>query len=288
MTIDRRIPSPAATVVFVAVVVLLAMAVPASTQQATPAPGAFLGAVLISDDAQAASDFYAALFGWDMERAKDGGFAVRHQGRMIAGISPLRESNEDVEESFWLVGVMVEDVDASVQAARSAGAKIYEDAHRVSKYGRFAVVADRQRAPVLLIQPGIEPLGRTEGHGSWVWAELWTDNIEDAAVFYADVVGVDHETTDRGGEVYHLFTSEKEPRTGIIGIPDELDKLEPGWAPYVAVTDLGATLGKVKALGGRVVFGESDHPVDASVALIMDPSGAALFVYQIGSHEEAK
>ncbi len=64
--------------------------------------------------------------------------------------------------------------------------------------------------------------------------------------------------------------------------------IEPGWAPYVAVTDLGATLEKVKDLGGRVIFGETDHPVDASVALIMDPSGAVLFIYQIGSHEEAK
>jgi predicted enzyme related to lactoylglutathione lyase len=121
-----------------------------------------------------------------------------------------------------------------------------------------------------------------------VWAELWTDDIDDAAAFYANVVGVDHETTDRGGEVYHLFSSEKKPRTGIIKIPPELESVEPGWAPYVAVADLGATLVRVKKLGGRVVFGETDHPVDASVALIMDPSGAVLFIYQIGSHEEAK
>ena len=37
-----------------------------------------------------------------------------------------------------------------------------------------------------------------------------------------------------------------------------------------------------------MIFGETEHPADASVALIMDPSGAVLFIYQIGSHEEAK
>jgi predicted enzyme related to lactoylglutathione lyase len=285
MVIERRKSSLAATA-FVAVL-SLAVATPAASQEARPAPGEFLGAVLISDDAQGASEFYAALFGWDMEQAKDGGFAVWHKGRMIAGISPLRESTEDVEESFWLVGLAVQDIDAALQAAEKARGKIYEKAQRVSDYGKFAVVADRQKAPVLLIEPGIKPLGRSKGHGSWVWAELWTDDVEDAIAFYRDVVGVAHDTTDRGGETYHLFSSQDEPRAGIVKIPPELERVEPGWAPYVAVTDLGATLGKVKELGGRVVFGQTEHPADASVALIMDPSGAVLFLYQIGSSGEA-
>jgi predicted enzyme related to lactoylglutathione lyase len=276
-------------VAFTVLVAWLVMGTPAASQQPPPAPGEFLGAVLISDDAEAASQFYATLFGWDMEQAKDGGFAVWHKGRMIAGISPLRESNEDIEESFWLVGLTVEDVDAALQAAEQADGKIYEQAQRVSDYGKFAVVADRQTAPVLLIEPGIKPLGRTKGHGSWVWAELWTDDIEDAAAFYADVFGVTYDTTDRGGEEYHLFNSEEKPCAGIIEIPTELETVEPGWAPYVAVSDLGSTLQKAKELGGRVIFGEAEHPADADVALIMDPSGAVVFLYQIGSSgEEAK
>ena len=83
--------------------------------RASHAPGTFLGAVLISEDAKAASEFYADIFGWDMERAKDGGFAVRHKGQMIAGISPLERSADEVEESFWLVGITVEDMDASLK-----------------------------------------------------------------------------------------------------------------------------------------------------------------------------
>jgi predicted enzyme related to lactoylglutathione lyase len=288
MKFDVEIPKLLAVMVLAVVVATLSIALPATAQQAAPASGSFLGAVLISDDAEAASEFYAAIFGWDMEQAKDGGFAVRHKGRMIAGISPLDKSDGEVEESFWLVGITVEDIDASLRSAKKGNAKIYEDAHRVSEYGRFAVIADRQKAPVLLIEPGVKPLGRGKDHGSWVWAELWTNDVEDAVVFYADVVGVDHETTDRSGEDYHLFSSQNKPRTGIIEIPPELEMVEPGWAPYVAVSDLGATLGKVKELGGRVVFGEIEHPADASVALILDPSGAALFLYQIGSSGEAK
>jgi predicted enzyme related to lactoylglutathione lyase len=286
MNIDTRIPSRLA--VIAAMVGVMSIAMPAVAQQGAPAPGTFLGAVLISDDASAASEFYAAIFGWDMEQAKDGGFAVRHKGQMIAGISPLDRSDGDVEESFWLVGITVEDMDASLKSAKKNNAKIYEDAHRISDHGRFAVIADRQTAPMLLIEPGVKPLGRGRDHGSWVWAELWTNNVNDAAAFYADVVGVDHEITDRGGQDYHLFSSQGKPRTGIIKIPQELETVEPGWAPYVAVSDLGSTLGKVKELGGRVVFGGIEHPANASVALILDPSGAALFLYQIGSSGEAK
>jgi predicted enzyme related to lactoylglutathione lyase len=288
MKSETKIPRPVAGIALAIAAVALSIALPASGQQPAPAPGTFLGAVLISDDAEAASRFYTAIFGWDMERAKDGGFAVRHKGQMIAGISPLDESNQEVEESFWLIGVTVEDLDASLRSAKKGNAKIYEDAHRVSEYGRFAVIADRQKAPVLLIEPGIKPLGRGKDHGSWVWAELWTDDIEDAVAFYGDVVGVGHDTTDRGGVDYHYFSSQEKPRAGIIKIPAELERVEPGWAPYVAVSDLGTTLAKVKELGGRVVFGETEHPSDADVALILDPSGAAVFLYQMGSSGGAK
>ena len=287
MTIERQLSNPLTVIVLAALIAALAIASPAAAQQGAPAPGTFLGAVLVTDDASAASAFYAALFGWDMEQAKDGGFAVRHKGRMIAGISPLREASEEVEESFWLVGVMVEDVDRALRAAADGNARIHEKVQRVSDYGRFAVVADRQNAPVLLIEPGAKPIGRTNGPGSWMWAELWTDDLEDAAAFYADVIGVGHDTTDRGGELYHLLTSQGEARAGIIKIPAELEEVEPGWAPYVAVADLGASLGKVNELGGKVIFGETDHPAEGSVALIMDPSGAVLFLYQIGSRGEA-
>jgi predicted enzyme related to lactoylglutathione lyase len=288
MIFERHVPNSFASVILAAAVAALMAVLPAAAQQGTPAPGTFLGAVLISDNAQAASAFYADLFGWDMEQAKDGGYAVRHKGQMIGGISPLRESSEDVEKSFWLVGLKVEDVDRSLQIATEKKATIHEKVHRISDYGRFGVIADRQGAPLLLIEPGVKALARTKGHGSWLWAELWTDDVEDAAAFYANVIGVGHDTVDRNGGKYQVFTSQNEPRTGIIEIPAELETVEPGWAPYVSVADLESSLARVKKLGGRVIFGEIEHPADGSVALIMDPSGAVLFIYQIGIREEAK
>ena len=119
-----------------------------------------------------------------------------------------------------------------------------------------------------------------------MWAELWTDDIDKATTFYADVVGVGHDTADRGGRAYHLFTSQGKPRTGIVKIPAELESVNPGWAPYVDVEDLTTTKARVKELGGRVIFAMDDNPARGAIALIIDPTGAALFIHQIGSSKE--
>jgi len=282
--IDIRSSSTLRIAAACAVAALASLAVSASAQ--APAPGAFLGAVLISDDAEAASAFYRGLFGWEMERAADGGYAVRHHGRMIAGISPLQNAKENIEESFWLVGLVVADVETALEKASRSGGRIFENAERVRDFGHFAVIADRQRAPLMLIEPGREPLGGGSGPGSWVWPELWTDNVDDAAAFYAEVLGVGHEQLDRGGSPYHVLSSAGAPRAGIIRIPEELEKVEPGWAPYIAVADLAASLAEVTRLGGTVVFRTAEHPAQAVVALIRDPTGAVLFLYQIGSLQE--
>lgn len=274
-------------VIIAACVLALTIGPTVSAQQPTPDTGTFVGAVLLTDDAEAASVFYGQLFGWDMERAKDGGYSVRHKGRVIAGISPLQNTKEDIEESFWLVGLAVNSLDRVLRATGENGGKVYNDAERVRKYGRFAVIADRQKAPLMLVEPGLEPIGGTSGHGSWVWAELWTDDVGDSAEFYAGVMSLGYGQINREGHMYDVLMSKKTPRAGMVTIPDEYENVEPGWAPYVGVTDFRKALEEVKRLGGTIVFSTAEHPVEGTVALIKDPTGAVLFLYQLGSHQEA-
>jgi hypothetical protein len=206
---------------------------------------------------------------------------------MVAGISPLQNAKEAIEGSFWLVGLVVPDIEAALTKAAANGGKVFEHAERVRDFGHFAVIADRQRAPLMLIEPGREPLGGTPGPGSWVWPELWTDDVDDAAAFYAEVIGFGSEVHDRGGAPHHVLSFGGTPRAGIIKIPEELERVEPGWAPYVAVADLDASLAEATRLGGTVVFRTAEHPAQAVVALIRDPTGAVLFLYQMGSLQEA-
>ena len=251
------------------------------------APGTFLGAYLVTEDAAGAAAFYSDLFGWDMEKT-DEGYTVNHKGRAMASITQIDGSMPNVTESFWLVALVVNNVELTLGSARENGATIHRPVTKVrGGDGRFIVVGDAEKAPIMFIEPRSTPIGGTKGPGSWVWAELWSDDIEKATSFYANVAGLGHETVDRGGTPYHILTSQGAPRAGIITIPPEFEKVEPGWAPYVAVEDLAASTAQVEKLGGKVVFHTLDHPADATVALILDPSGAALFLYQIGSHQEA-
>ena len=286
MTIDKKISSPLGAIVFVTLIAALATAAPTGAQQGAPAPGTFIGADLITEDAEAASRFYADLFNWDVEKVEDGGYRVNHKGRLIASINNIENTDPDVDRSFWLVALAVNDLKQTMRSAGENNATVYEEATKVKDYGRFAVIGDAEKAPVMFIQAGKTPIGGTTGPGSWVWAELWTDDIDKATTFYGDVVGVGHDTIDRGGQAYHLFTSQGKPRAGIVKIPDELEDVEPGWAPYVDVEDLAKTKDRVRELGGRVIFATDDNPARGAVALIIDPTGAALFIHQIGSAKE--
>lgn len=287
MKIDRMTTNSWAVIVLATLVATLAATAPAGAQRGAPAPGSVLGADLITEDAETASRFYAELFPWDVEKVEDGGYAVHHKGRLIASISQIDDSDAGVDKSFWLVAFAVNDLKQTLRSASENNAAVLEKNTKVKDYGRFAVIRDTENAPIMFIQSGKTPIGGTEGPGAWVWAELWTDDIAKATAFYANVIGLGHDTTDRGGRDYHFFTSQGKPRAGIIKIPAELERVNPGWAPYVAVADLEATVAKVKELGGRVVFAETEHPAQGSVALIIDPTGAALFIYRMGSHEEA-
>lgn len=250
------------------------------------APGTFVGSDLITEDVEAAAKFYGALFDWDMEKAGDG-YSIHHNGRLIASISGIEDDDPEVSRSFWLVGIVVNNLKGSLSAAQKNGAEIVEKPRKVNGgYGTFAVIRDAEGAPIMLIQPGKTPVGGTTGPGAWVWAELWTDDVVKASQFYTDVVGVGHEGYDRGGKPYHIFTSQGSPRAGIIQIPEELETVKPGWAPYVGVADLAASVKMVEDLGGKIVFKHTEHPVSGAVALILDPTGAGLFLYQIGSHKE--
>lgn len=273
--------------IITACALVLAIGSTVSAQQSSPPVGTFVGAVLLTDNAEAASVFYGTLFGWDMEKAKDGGFAVRHKGRLLASISPLQNAKEDIEKSFWLVGLAVTSVDHVLRATGENGGKVFIGAERVSDYGRFAVIADPEEAPLMLVQSGNKPIGGTSGPGSWVWAELWTDDPAGAAAFYASTIGLEYGQLNREGGAYDVLMSKGVARAGMVTIPDEYENVKPGWAPYVAVADLTAALKEVERLGGTLVFSTSEHPAEGAVALIKDPTGAVLFLYQIGSHEEA-
>jgi predicted enzyme related to lactoylglutathione lyase len=232
---------------------------------------------LLTEDASAASRFYSALFGWEIEPGPRGNLVARLAGVPLAGISEIEDALPGVSEAQWLVGITVSDVESSLAAARRLGARNHRDG-RVEGYGRWAAFQDPQGAPVMLVVPE-QGLGRVKGPGAWVWAELWTRDPVASAEFYGRVVGYERNEVERPAGAYPVLRTAGVPRAGLV--PIEHESIQTAWAPYVGVASLEATLARVKALGGRVLMQRKEGVGAGRVALLADPTGGAFFVYEL-------
>jgi len=167
---------------------------------------------LLTHDAAKAAQFYAELFGWQLENHTAGKYRLRSQGTLVGGITEIGYITPELDEATWLVGITVDDVEASVAAARERGGKILADVTRATSGARWAVVEDLQGAQLLVFSGG-DLIDDTEGPGRWMWTELWTTDPEDAAAFYADVVGWTLEELEHPDGAYPAFHKGGEARS---------------------------------------------------------------------------
>lgn len=233
---------------------------------------------LVTEDAATANSFYSELFDWKIEQSPSGSFVAILDGRPIAGISQVEGSLPENDESTWIAAIIVADLPATVHKAEKLGAKVLEPITRVESYGSYAVIEDPQGAPVMLAITE-QVLGGQKGPGAWVWAELWTDDMQASSRFYGAVIGYETSEVERPAGAYSVFRSQDEARAGLVEIQD--DKIEPTWAPYIGVSDLAATIAHTRKLGGEVLLEPSESLGGGRIALLADPVGGAFFVFQL-------
>ena len=277
---NRIGPVLAALIILVGGVAAMALPDVAFAQQHSSSgePGVVCWFELLTYDAGAASSFYADLFGWQMERGQRGNYLVNHEGALIGGITQIPRRDPDTDESTWLMGITVSDLPAAVAAARRLGAEVHRDVSHTEGMAQWAAIEDPQGAQVLLLIPERQ-LGGSPGNGSWIWAELWTDDPAASTTFYTEVIGWEHGEEERADGAYPTFQSGGEPRAGIV--PIEEGRVDPGWAPYLGVADLAATLARAKELGGQVLLEPAEEVAGGRVAALADPTGVAFLVYEL-------
>jgi predicted enzyme related to lactoylglutathione lyase len=93
-------------------------------------------------------------------------------------------------------------------------------------------------------------------HGTFYWNELMTDDVEKARAFYTTVIGWTFEAMAMQG-------------IGPDGIP-------PHWMSYLAVDDIDARIAAAQAHGATIVRPSFDVPGVGRIAILMDPTGAAM------------
>ena len=265
-------------------VAALALAAAASKPaQVRPSlPGKFVWFDLLTNDAAAAEKYYGGLFGWTFEVLKGHEppyRIIREKGQPIGGLVDMTLRKQDLPESTWLGYVSVPDVDAAAASFKAKGGAVLKEPFDVAGLARAAVVTDPQRALVGLIRitKGDPPDG-PPADGRFLWIEHMAKDVPAAMAFYRDVLGYDAKPLDSGVAgvefPYYALGKGGKNRAGLYMTPWK--ELNSNWLPYVRVADAAAAAEKAKGLGGRVVLAPRADIRDGSLAIVVDPTGAAL------------
>jgi predicted enzyme related to lactoylglutathione lyase len=119
----------------------------------------------------------------------------------------------------------------------------------------------------------------SETHGKVWWTELMTRDVAAARDYYGKVCGWTWESMpmpDAGD--YWLGLRDGVPTAGMMdmaGLPG-MDGVPPHWFSYFAVDDVDAAVRATKAAGGTVIREPFEVPGTGRIAILEDPTGAAM------------
>lgn len=116
-----------------------------------PVSNPFCHVELNTTDLPKAKDFYKKLFDWKLEDMPDGSYTMIRVGEGTGG--GMMKNPVPGAPSFWLAYVLVDDIKASTQKAKSLGASVMRDVTEIPGYGSFSVLADPTGAHFALWKP---------------------------------------------------------------------------------------------------------------------------------------
>ena len=126
--------------------------------------------------------------------------------------------------------------------------------------------------------------------GTFCWVDLATTDVEGAKAFYHRLLrweAEDHDAGDAG--TYTTFLLDGREAAG--AFPQRPEQRERGWPPawmsHVTVADVEATAARVAGLGGGVEAGPFDILEAGRMAVIADPTGGALALWEPRRHHGA-
>jgi hypothetical protein len=232
---------------------------------------------LATQDAKASRDFYAKLFGWQIDINPDpqyGGYGrALLGGQDVAGIGPAQSPDQPPAWAFY---VGTEDAEQTAKAVVAAGGKVISAPFDVGDQGRMAVFQDPVGAFISVWQPTRMGGFQKQGEKStFTWAELNARGRDDALAFYQSVFGWGirrSELPDSPDYVEFLVDGES-----VAGATELNPQTPPGapnyWLVYFGVDDVDAAFDKAIGLGASEIVSPLDFP-GGRFAIVTDPQGA--------------
>ena len=116
-------------------------------------PHPFVHVELNTDDPGRAKAFYSELFAWKLEdmQLPGGTYTMIGVGEGTGG--GIMQHPMPGAPSFWLAYVLVDDIHAATQKAKSLGAGVIRDVMEVPDMGSLSIITDPTGAALGLWQP---------------------------------------------------------------------------------------------------------------------------------------
>jgi predicted enzyme related to lactoylglutathione lyase len=246
-------------------------------------PGRWVWGELFTEDAAAARRFYGRLLGWTFDQigaGEDSYTLARSGGEPVGGLLQRRHQYSQEKGSRWLGMVSVADVAAAAAYAEKHGGKVVVAPRALPGRGEVALLADPEGAPFGVIRSASgDPLDYLAEENQWVWIELWAKDPQAMADFYAGLAGYESEATAMpSGKTAYNLSSGGYLRCRVI--PSPVSGQPSAWMPYARVSDVKAASRAAADAGGRVVAAPSAELRAGTLAIIIDPTGAALGLVQ--------
>ena len=238
---------------------------------------------LSTSDPASSREFYARLFGWQVEVSPDpqyGGYALaKIGGEDVAGIGPKMSAEAP---TAWSVYIGMSDGEDLARRVQAAGGTVIAPAFDVGDQGRMAVFQDPSGAFISAWQPGAMGSFRTNIPNAFAWAELNTRALDTAVAFYGKVFGwTPRAMQAEGAPPYTELLLDGERVAGAQAMQPMVPAEVPAyWMVYFGVEDVDAAFERALAGGAHEMLSPIDFP-GGRLAIVGDPQGAAFGILKM-------
>jgi predicted enzyme related to lactoylglutathione lyase len=248
-------------------------------QKANP-QGDFMWYELLTDDVDAAVNFYGPILGWKVTKAEgtEHDYHIIHaDDGDIGGMMVLpADAKAHGMRPTWLGYVTVDNVDAAAAKIVADGGKEHMPPTDVPGIIRFALVADPQGASFYVARgymEGTSTAFAADKVGHCQWNELITSDQAAAWTFYGNQFGwAKGDVMPMGDMGDYEFLTQKGQTIGAFMRKDP-DK-PPRWRFYFGVADIDVAADTVNKGGGTIAHGPAEVPGGIFIIIGTDPQGA--------------
>jgi predicted enzyme related to lactoylglutathione lyase len=240
---------------------------------------------LSTPDSAASRDFYARLFGWQVEVHPDpqyGGYGMARIGDQdAAGIGPKQSPDAP---TTWTIYIGTDDIDGLAERVTANGGTVVAPPFDVGDQGRMAVFQD----PTGAIISGWQAAGMrnfaVDQPNAFGWAELNARGLEQAIPFYETLFGWTPTSEGEGDSPpYTQFAADGEYIAGAMEMNPGIHASVPShWMPYFSVEDVDEAFERALQAGGREMVAPQHYP-GGRFAIVSDPHGAAFGLMAIAA-----